>query len=135
LVYLTLFTVSLLAATLLPLGSEALLLYDISLGYNPILLILFATVGNTLGSVINYFLGYKGIDFLTQKKYANPKQLQTATDTFKRYGAFSLLLSWMPIIGDPITFIAGVLSYEFKKFVVLVFVAKGVRYIVVSLLI
>jgi membrane protein YqaA with SNARE-associated domain len=135
LVYLTLFTVSLLAATLLPLGSEALLLYDLSLGYNPILLILFATIGNTLGSVINYFLGYKGVDFLVEKKYANTKQLQKATNTFKKYGAFSLLLSWMPIIGDPITFIAGVLKYEFKKFVVLVFVAKGVRYIVVSLLI
>lgn len=116
-------------------GSEALLLYDLSLGYNSILLILFATIGNTLGSIINYFLGYKGIDFLTQKKYANPKQLQTAKSTFEKYGAFSLLLSWMPIIGDPITFVAGVLKYDLKKFVVVVFIAKGIRYIVVSLLI
>jgi membrane protein YqaA with SNARE-associated domain len=135
LVYLALFGISLLAATLLPGGSEALLLYDISLGYNPVLLILFATIGNTLGSIINYFLGYKGVDFLTQKKYANPKQLQTATERFEKYGALSLLLSWMPIIGDPITFIAGVLKYDLKKFVVVVFIAKGLRYIVVSLLI
>ncbi len=134
-VYLSLFGISLLAATLLPGGSEAVLLYDLSLGYNPTLLILFATIGNTLGSIINYFLGYKGIDFLTRKKYANPKQLQIATNRFERYGAFSLLLSWMPIIGDPITFIAGVLKYDLKKFVVVVFIAKGVRYIVVSLLI
>jgi membrane protein YqaA with SNARE-associated domain len=134
LVYLTLFTVSLLAATLLPLGSEALLLYDLSLGYNSSLLLLFATLGNTIGSVINYFLGYKGVDFLVEKKYANTKQLQKATNTFKKYGAFSLLLSWMPIIGDPITFVAGVLKYEFKKFVVLVFVAKGVRYLILSMI-
>jgi len=135
LVYLTLFGVSLLAATLLPMGSEALLLYDLSLGYNPFLLILFATTGNTLGSIINYFLGHKGVDFLTDKKYLNPKQLKKATNTFEKYGAFSLLLSWMPIIGDPITFVAGVLKYDFKKFVVIVFIAKGVRYMVVSLLI
>jgi membrane protein YqaA with SNARE-associated domain len=134
LVYLTLFTVSLLAATLLPLGSEALLLYDLSLGYNSSLLLLFATLGNTIGSVINYFLGYKGVDFLVEKKYANTKQLQKATNTFKKYGAFSLLLSWMPIIGDPITFVAGVLKYKFKKFVVLVFVAKGVRYLILSMI-
>ena len=134
-VYFTLFIVSLLAATLLPLGSEALLLYDLSLGYNTFLLLLFATLGNTLGSVINYFLGYKGVDFLLEKKYANQKQLQKATNRFKKYGAYSLLLSWMPIIGDPITFVAGVLKYEFRKFVVLVFVAKGVRYVVVSLFI
>ena len=124
-----------MAATLLPLGSEALLLYDLSHGYNPVLLILVATIGNTLGSIINYFLGYKGVDFLIQKKYVNPKQLQKATDTFKKYGAYSLLLSPMPIIGDPITFVAGVLKYDFKKFAGVVFLAKGVRYIVVSLLI
>ena len=134
-VYFTLFIVSLLAATLLPLGSEALLLYDLSLGYNTFLLLLFATLGNTIGSVINYFLGYKGVDFLIKQKYLNQKQLQKATNIFEKYGAYSLLISWMPIIGDPITFVAGVLKYEFRKFVILVFVAKGVRYVVVSLFI
>ncbi len=133
--YFILFITSLLAATLLPGGSEALLLYDLTQGYNPTLLILFAASGNTLGSVINYFLGLKGIEFLIEKKYANQKQLKNATDRFKKYGAYSLLLSWMPIIGDPITFVAGILKYDLKKFIVLVFVAKGVRYIVVSLLI
>ena len=133
-VFLTLFSVSLLAATLLPLGSEALLLYDLSLGYNPILLILFATLGNTLGSVINYFLGSKGIDFLIKKKYANRDKLTNASKTFKKYGAFSLLLSWVPIIGDPITFVAGVMKYEIKMFILIVFIAKGVRYVVVTLL-
>jgi len=135
LVYLSVFGISLLAATLLPGGSEALLLYDLYLGYNSLLLITVATTGNTFGSIINYFLGYKGIDFLTRKKYANSQQLKKATKRFERYGAFSLLLSWMPIIGDPITFVAGILKYDLKKFIVIVFIAKGVRYIIVSLLI
>jgi len=134
LIYLTLFGVSFLAATLLPIGSEALLLYDISLEANLSLLILSATIGNTLGSTVNYLLGYKGVEFLLEKNYANSKQLKKATDIFQKYGAYSLLLSWMPVIGDPTTFIAGVLKYDFKKFVLIVFVAKGVRYLVVSLL-
>ncbi len=117
---------------MLPGGSEALLLYDLSLGYDLYLLILFATVGNTLGSVINYFLGYKGIEYLYKKNYANKKQLKRATDAFEKYGAFSLFLSWVPIIGDPITFIAGVMRYDIKKFLLIVFIAKAIRYIAVS---
>ncbi len=124
-----------MAATLLPLGSEALLLYDISLGYDISLLILVATIGNTLGSIVNYFLGLKGVDFLISKKYTKEKQLKDARKIFKKYGAFSLLLSWVPIIGDPITFIAGVLKYDIKKFILIVFLAKGARYVVVSLFI
>jgi len=124
-----------LAATLLPLGSEALLLYDISLGYEVSLLILVATIGNTLGSIVNYFLGLKGVDFLISKKHTKEKQLKDARKIFKKYGAFSLLLSWVPIIGDPITFIAGVLKYDIKKFILIVFLAKGARYVVVSLFI
>jgi membrane protein YqaA with SNARE-associated domain len=135
LVFLTLFAISFLAATLLPLGSEALLLYDISLGYDVFSLILVATIGNTLGSIVNYFLGLKGMDFLISKKYTNPKRLEDATKIFKKYGAFSLLLSWVPIIGDPITFIAGVLKYDIKKFVLIVFFAKGMRYVVVGMFI
>ncbi len=133
-IYLTLFSLSLLSATLLPGGSEALLIYDLSLGYNPYLLILFATVGNTLGSVINYFLGYKGIDFLVKKEYAKREKLEKASKIFKKYGSFSLLLSWVPIIGDPITFIAGVMKYDIKKFLVIVFIAKGVRYTIITIL-
>jgi membrane protein YqaA with SNARE-associated domain len=120
-----------LAATLLPIGSEALLLYDLSIGYSPFLLILFASVGNTLGSIINYYIGLKGIDYLTKKSYINPKQLDNATNLFKKYGSYTLLLSWMPVIGDPITFVAGVLKYDIKKFITIVFIAKLSRYIIV----
>lgn len=78
---------------------------------------------------MNYWLGLKGEEFLEKKNILNPQQLKQAEDFFNRYGGFSLLFSWVPIIGDPITFIAGVLRYDFKKFVILVALAKFGRYL------
>ena len=126
--YLTLFVVSFLSATLLPMGSEALLLYDISQNHTPILLWIFATVGNTLGSIVNYWLGLKGEAYLERKGQLSVEMTKKARDYFAQYGGWALLLSWVPIIGDPLTFIAGVLRYNFKYFVLIVFVAKGLRY-------
>ena len=126
--YLTLFTVSLLAATLLPGGSEALLLYDLSSGANSVLLLISATAGNVLGSVINYVTGKKGIEYLVEKRYAKERDLAKAHRIFEKYGAVALLFSWMPVVGDPITFIAGVSGYDFRRFLLLVLLAKGVRY-------
>ncbi len=130
-VYTTLFILSFLSATLLPLGSEGLLLYDLNEQYNILLLWLFATFGNTLGSIVNYYLGAKGEKYLENKGYLSTRNMIKAKDRFKIYGGWSLLLSWVPVIGDPLTFIAGVLSYNFKRFIFIVFVAKGLRYAVV----
>jgi membrane protein YqaA with SNARE-associated domain len=129
--YFTLFFLSLSAATLLPIGSEALLLYDLSQNYTPWLLFIFATLGNTLGSIINYFIGLKGISFLIEKGYLTSDRLVSSKKLFKKYGAFALLLSWAPVIGDPITFVAGVLKFDFKWFVLLVLISKAMRYGVV----
>ncbi len=131
-IYFTLFFASLLAATLLPGGSEALLLYDLSQNANTFLLVFIATLGNTAGSVINYMIGRKGTVYLIDKGYAKEKYLQKAHVLFTRYGAMALLFSWMPVLGDPITFIAGVTEYDFKKFLFLVLIAKGIRYAVVT---
>lgn len=130
-VYLTLFFVALASATLLPMGSEALLLYDISQGYTVWLLWLFASVGNTLGSMVNYWLGLKGETYLEHKGYLSQKKMDKARASFDTYGGWTLLLSWVPIIGDPLTFIAGVLKYRFWWFVVIVAVAKATRYAVI----
>ena len=127
-VYITLFVVSFLAATLLPLGSEALLLYDISQNYSLLLLWSFATVGNTLGSMLNYWLGLKGEAYLEKKGHLSVQKMEKAKRFFAKYGGWTLLLSWAPVIGDPLTFVAGVLSYNFKCFSLIVFVAKGIRY-------
>ena len=133
-VYITLFALAFLSATLLPLGSEALLLYDITQNYSLLLLWIFATLGNTLGSILNYWLGLKGEAYLERKKYLSKEKMVKARSFFDKYGGGTLLLSWVPIIGDPLTFIAGVLRYDFKVFTLIVFLAKGTRYAVIILL-
>ena len=131
-VYLSLFVIAFVSATLFPMGSEAVLIYDLSLGYNALFLWFTATVGNTLGSLLNYWLGLKGESFLEKRGYLSKEKMQKAHSRFEKWGGWVLLLSWMPIVGDPFTFIAGVLRYDLKKFVMIVAVAKGVRYAVLA---
>ncbi|WP_368029949.1 YqaA family protein [Arcobacter sp. s6] len=128
-IYLILFFSALISATLFPLGSEALLIYNIKEGYNIYFLVLVATIGNTLGSVINYFLGLKGEEYLVRKNLLKDKYIIKSKYYFDKYGSISLLFSWLPIIGDPITFVAGILKFDFKKFLLLVFIAKLSRYV------
>jgi membrane protein YqaA with SNARE-associated domain len=132
--YIAIFFISLISGSLFPLGSEAFLLYYLQTN-NCYILILSASLGNTLGSLINYFLGYKGKEFLLKKKIIDLKKLERGEFRFKKYGSFALFLSPLPIIGDPITFIAGVFRYDLKKFILIVFFAKTIRYIAVANLI
>lgn len=133
--YLILFISALVSATLIPFGSEALLIYDIKEGYNIYLLLLFATIGNSLGSIINYFIGLKGEEFLVRKNYLKEKNILNTKKYFDKYGSVCILFSWLPIIGDPITFIAGVLKYDLKIFILLVVIAKFTRYLFIALVI
>ena len=130
-VYTTLFLVSFASATLLPMGSEAVLLYDLSQGHAAWLLWIVATLGNTLGAGFNYWLGMKGEGYLERKGYLSSQKMHNAQKRFAKWGGWALLLSWMPIIGDPLTFIAGVLRYDLRKFILIVTLAKGVRYAVI----
>ena len=132
--YVTLFFVSFLSATLLPMGSEALLIFNIKDGYNIYLLLFVATLGNSLGSCFNYYLGLKGEEFLKKKSLVKPSYIDFSKKYFDKYGATLLLFSWLPIIGDPITFVAGVLKYNFKIFLFLVVLAKFSRYLFLALL-
>ena len=134
-VYFILFGSAFISATLFPLGSEALLIYDITQGHNIYLLLFFATFGNSLGSVINYFLGLKGEEYLINKKLLNEKYISKTKTYFDKYGFWSILFSWLPIIGDPITFVAGILKYDFRKFLILVIIAKFSRYLFIAFLI
>ena len=90
-----------------------------------------ALLGNTLGAFVNYFLGLKGEEFLIRKKYLKEKFIQKYKVKFDKYGAFMLLLTWVPIVGDGFTFIAGMLQYNLYKFFLFVFLSKFFRYIVV----
>ena len=118
------------AATLLPLQSEAVLLGLLVNGQQPAwALILAASIGNIFGSCVNWWLGLK-IEHYKNKKWfpvSEAKMLQ-AQGVYQKYGYWSLLLSWTPIIGDPITLIAGLLKENFWRFLLLVSVAKTGRY-------
>ncbi len=133
--YLMLFFSAFISATLFPLGSEALLIYDIKEGYNIYLLLFFATLGNSLGSILNYYLGLKGEEYLIEKKLLNEKYIDISKKYFDKYGFITILFSWLPIIGDPITFVAGILKYDFKKFVILVVISKFSRYLFIALVV
>ena len=97
------------------------------------LLLLFATLGNTLGAFVNYILGKYATDFALSKGYMKEKHLQKASSLFEKYGAWSLLFSWLPIIGDPLTFVAGIVRYVWWKFLIIVSFAKLARYVFVYL--
>lgn len=131
-VYLVLFLSAFVSATLFPLGSEALLIYNLTQGYSVALLLLVATIGNTLGSCVNYYLGYKGEAYCEQKGYIKSDKIAKYQHYFNRFGPLVLLFSWAPIIGDPLTFIAGILKYNFRYFVLLVVCAKFIRYAILA---
>ncbi|MEA1914931.1 MAG: YqaA family protein [Campylobacterota bacterium] len=132
--YLTLCFVAFVSATIFPLGSEALFLLNLEKHLNPFYLLLFASFGNISGSVVNYWLGFKGEEYLEEKKVITKQQVQKYKPYFDRYGGYSLLLSWVPLIGDPLTFIAGILKYDTKKFILIVSIAKFGRYLFIYLL-
>lgn len=135
--YLGLFTLSFLAATLLPGGSEvglaALLTSD---EHSIILLIGFATIGNVLGSLVNWLLGRYFNHFKDRAWFPiKPDQMQRAEKYYHQYGRWSLLASWVPIIGDPLTLISGIFREPLFSFLFLVTIAKFTRYLVVTVLV
>lgn len=135
--YLGLFLAALVAATLLPAQSEAVLSGLLLSGHYPVwALLVVATVGNVLGSVINWWLG-RSLERFRERRWFpfKPAQIARAQSHYQRWGQWSLLLAWVPIIGDPLTLIAGVMREPFGRFLLLVTLAKGGRYLVlVSLL-
>lgn len=134
-VYLVLFISAFVSATLFPLGSEALFIFDIIEGHNLYFLLFAATLGNSLGSLVNYFLGLKGEEYLLKKKLIKEQMIIKSKLYFDKYGSICLLFSWLPIVGDSFTFVAGILKYDLKKFILLVTLAKFARYLVIALLI
>ncbi|MHB0953945.1 MAG: YqaA family protein [Allorhizobium sp.] len=132
-VYTSLFLAALTAATILPMQSEGVLAGLLLSGYSPWMLIGVASAGNVLGSVVNWFLG-RGIERFRDRSWfpASSRGLERAQDWYQRYGKWSLLLSWAPIIGDPLTVVAGVLREPFPRFLLLVTIAKVGRYLVLT---
>lgn len=134
-VYISLFITSFIAATLLPAASEALLGTLVTQGYALLLLWFCATLGNTLGSCVNWWLGKESLRFKDKKWFpVSENKLNKAQAQFQKYGIVTLLFTWLPIVGDPLTLMAGVMRIRFDLFVLLVALGKGVRYALVILL-
>lgn len=135
-IYSGLFLIAFLAATVLPAQSEVGLAGLLLTGDHPaVALVAVASAGNTLGALVNWYLG-RGIERFSGRKWfpVTPERLQRATRWYRRYGRWSLLLSWAPIVGDPLTVVAGVLREPLASFLLLVAVAKTGRYVAVAAL-
>lgn len=131
-IYFSLFFSGFIAATLLPAFSELALATLVAQDYSPALLWVSATAGNSLGACVNWGLGYYVRGFADHPRFPmSSKNLLKADRIFNRYGKWVLLFAWLPIIGDPLTFVAGTTRLRFAWFVSLVTIGKGVRYAVV----
>lgn len=131
--YTGLFLASFLASTVLPLGSEALLLLLINEGFDPMSLVIVASVGNYCGACTTYYIGLVGRKDLIEKYLSiSQKHLNNAEKWFKKYGVYSLLFTWLPLVGDAITAMGGIMRLDFKKFSIFVFLGKFLRYLLVA---
>ena len=129
-IYLSLFAISFFAATVLPFSSELTLAGLITKSdYNNFLLLIIASFGNILGSVFNWILGFYFRNFVTKKWFPfKERQIERSSKWFSKFGKWSLLFAWLPIIGDPLTFVAGLLRVKFFYFIILVAIGKVSRY-------
>lgn len=127
--YLGLFIGAFVAATLLPFSSEAALAGLLLAGHPPPLLWLIATGGNSAGAAVNWGLGRYLLHFQGRRWFPfKENEVGRAQGWFRHYGVWTLLLAWLPIVGDPLTFIAGLMRVRFWLFLLLVAVGKGLRY-------
>jgi len=132
--YLGLFAAAFGAATLLPLQSEALLVALLLGGAQPVwTLVLVASLGNVLGSLVNWWLGRYLERFRDRRWFpVSDRRLRQAQRWYGRYGRWSLLLSWLPVIGDPLTLVAGIMREPLWRFTLIVTLAKTLRYAVLA---
>ncbi len=125
-----------MASTVIPVGSEWLLIAMVMKGFDPVLTVSMATAGNTLGACTTYGIGIYGSTWVLQKLFRmDGKSQKRAEKFYAKYGMWSLLLSWLPLVGDPICFAGGLLRIHFGLFVVLVLVGKLFRYGILAILV
>jgi membrane protein YqaA with SNARE-associated domain len=133
-VYGGMFAIAFAAATILPMQSEAALAALLmNSSFPTAMLIAVASLGNVLGSVVNWIIG-RGLEQFRDRPWfpVNAAKLERATKWYSRFGRWSLLLSWMPIVGDPLTVVAGALREPLWSFVAIVAIAKVTRYLAIA---
>jgi membrane protein YqaA with SNARE-associated domain len=135
--YLSLLLISFLAATIFPFSSELALVSLLDTReYNSFALIATASLGNILGSIFNWLLGFYLFKYINTRWFPfKEDQINAAANRFRKFGVWSLLFAWVPVIGDPLTFISGILKVNFLLFVTLVTVGKVSRYFFIYILI
>lgn len=134
--YPALFLLSFLASTLVPLGSEWLLAVLLVNGFDPSAVVSVATIGNSCGALATYAIGLWGGAFLVRRMLrVSLESQQRAERCFARYGCWALLFSWVPVLGDPLCLVSGVLRTRFWTFLLLVAAGKFIRYLVVAKLV
>jgi len=131
--YLSLFSISFLAATILPLSSELTLAGLMATSnYDNIFLLIVASSGNVLGSVVNWILGFYSRNLAKKKWFPfKDEKIERSSRYFNKFGKWSLLFAWIPIIGDPLTLAAGLLRVKFIEFLILVSIGKISRYLII----
>lgn len=131
--YPALFTISFLASTLLPVGSEWLLALMLAKGYPVAATVATATLGNCLGAITTWLIGMYGGQWLIERVLRiSPRDQEKARGYYQRYGVLSLFFSWLPIIGDPLCLIGGIMRINFWLFLLLVSSGKLLRYLVTA---
>jgi len=132
-IYLSLFVISFLAATILPFSSELTLAGLMATSsYDNSLLLIVASFGNILGSIVNWILGFYSRNLAIKKWFPfKETQIERSSKWFNKFGRWSLLFAWVPIIGDPITLAAGLLRVKFIEFIILVTIGKVSRYFLI----
>jgi len=126
-----LFLGALLAATIVPFSSEVMLIAALEAGeVSTVWLIAAAASGNVLGALINWSLGRYSLHLVDRRWFPFTRaQIDKASERFNRYGVWTLLFSFLPIVGDPLTFAAGMLRVGFWPFLILVSIGKMGRYV------
>ncbi len=129
----SLFLLSFLASTLIPLGSEWLVIAMLLSGGQPVTVVAVATVGNYLGALSTFWIGLYGGDFLTRRVLRMDEQSTRKAEKFyARFGSYSLFLSFLPVVGDPLCLVGGMLRVSLLRFTLLVVSGKLARYAAVA---
>ena len=119
----------------MPLGSEWLLVLLVAGGSDPVAAVTVATVGNTTGAMTTYWIGLVGGNWLTERVLRmDERAREKAKEQYRRYGSLSLLFSWLPVVGDPLCLVGGILKVRWWRFLSLVAAGKLARYAAVALI-
>ena len=132
-IYFSLLVSSVLAATLIPAQSESVLVGSILLMPEGVVsLVTIASFGNTLGAAVNWVLGRFFGQTIGRRLFSDTSKMKRVTHCYQRYGWITLFGSWVPIVGDPLTFCAGFMREPYGRFLVVVTFAKTLRYVFVA---